>query len=204
MNDQNTNLLATALQDNKTIQTITLKGNDISFNGAKLLSTVLTANKTLTNLDLFDNRIGNYGLKYLGECLLTNSSLQNLDIGSNDITDEYLEEFFENLLQNNTLKVLGLSRKFISIYNLDNFITKSKYISSYFERSGHLQSLDLKSNRMIESELYSLINSLEKNTNLTFLDISDNRADQPSSKKKLQFNAANLPSSVRKRRIIVD
>lgn len=77
--------LVSALETNKTLITLNLRGNDIRDEGALALSSALRINKTLTTLGLRYTNIEDNGALALASVLEINKTLTTLDLSDNDI-----------------------------------------------------------------------------------------------------------------------
>ncbi|CAF2058580.1 unnamed protein product [Rotaria magnacalcarata] len=115
-------ILAGALTDNDTLETLNLGNNYISDSGVYFLATILAVNNhTLKTLVLQKNRITDRGAKYLARMLETNQTLLWLYLGENEISDEgvrILTQTIEN--QNHTLELLVFSgNKLVSDLSVD-------------------------------------------------------------------------------------
>ena len=104
-------LLADALQDNTTLETLHLGSNCISDDGVHSLSRIMTnSNRTLQTLLLQDNQITDRGVKHLADMLQRNRTLLWLYLDSNDITDRGIRMLAESIGKyNSSLEMLVLS-----------------------------------------------------------------------------------------------
>ncbi|KAI8819547.1 uncharacterized protein EV422DRAFT_96496 [Fimicolochytrium jonesii] len=103
-------VLAAALVDNKTLQSLDLSHNIIGDTGAQALATVLVKPKCrLTRLSLCNNHIKNQGGAYLANALTRNSSLISLALRMNFFGDKGSAALFTALKDNKTLQHLDLS-----------------------------------------------------------------------------------------------
>jgi Ran GTPase-activating protein (RanGAP) involved in mRNA processing and transport len=104
-------ILAEALSNNNTLETLYLGNNYISDDGVYSLVNILsTHNNTLKTLVLQKNRITDKGVRYLARMLEVNQTLSWLYLGENEISDEgvrILSKAMES--QYNTLEMLVLS-----------------------------------------------------------------------------------------------
>lgn len=99
----------------KKCKELRLTSNQITFNGAWILVEALNNNKTLQDLSLWNNRISDDGAMCLAQVLSTNNNtLKILNLGKNGITDTGAEELAEMLRKNQTLTELYLGDNNIS------------------------------------------------------------------------------------------
>ena len=101
-------LLAQFLKDNKTITLLKLRGNNIDDKGAKALAKLLEHNNTLTSVDLLGNNIDDEGAKVLAELLKVNKNIISLSLRGNNLTDEGAKALGEAMKINKTLTSLDL------------------------------------------------------------------------------------------------
>ncbi|CAF3787935.1 unnamed protein product [Adineta steineri] len=120
-------ILANALNDNHTLETLKLGNNYISDNGVNSLVKILSIpnnNTALTTLVLRNNGITDQGAEYLVQLLKINHTLSWLYLEENQIRDDgvrILAKTLEN--QNNKLKMLVLSsNKLITDTSIDYLI----------------------------------------------------------------------------------
>ena len=104
-------ILADALNNNTTLETLYLDNNYISDHGVASLVNILSVhNNTLKILVLQQNRITDKGAKHLSELLKTNQTIIWLYLGENEITDEGIRLLTTAIeTQNKTLEMLVLS-----------------------------------------------------------------------------------------------
>ncbi|UJR07458.1 hypothetical protein I4U23_011747 [Adineta vaga] len=87
-----------------------LQNNKITAYGASIIAIALENNITLNTLSLNNNHVADMGAKCLSEKISSSHSiLQFLDLGSNDITDLGVKHVVEMLKRNQTLTFLSLS-----------------------------------------------------------------------------------------------
>ncbi|XP_067016471.1 NLR family CARD domain-containing protein 3-like, partial [Acropora muricata] len=119
-------ILAGALQTNRSLTHLNLRNNEISDTEAiQLAQTLLDKNSTLTCLDLSDNNIGaeeeasssiSCSVTALAEALQLNRTLTHLELSNNQISDTEAIQLAQTLLdKNNTLTYLDLSRNNIGV-----------------------------------------------------------------------------------------
>ncbi len=88
------NVLFGMIQKNRTITTLKLRGNGITFDSAPAISDVLLENTTLLDLDLSENNLWWCGISEITEALLKNSTLSVLRLDQNSTNDDDGEECF--------------------------------------------------------------------------------------------------------------
>ncbi|KAJ3054456.1 Leucine-rich repeat-containing protein 71 [Rhizophlyctis rosea] len=71
-----------------TLQSLSLRSNNLTDQAAKSLGQALKTNRVLTSLNLWNNRIGKEGAEALADALRTNGTLGSLNLGSNNVADE--------------------------------------------------------------------------------------------------------------------
>lgn len=105
LDDEGAHLLALALRDNTSLQSLVISHHQIGDRGAKHLAEALLVNKTLQSLDISNNLFTVKGAKRLAEALRVNETLKRLDVSHNLGVDVLLE----GLMGNNTLQSLRAS-----------------------------------------------------------------------------------------------
>ena len=104
-------ILAEALRENQSLETLYLNDNQICDDGIRCLAESLsTTNQTLKTLFLQNNRISNRGIRYVAEMLRSNTTLSWLYLADNHIDDEGVRILTDVLTNGNTtLEMLVLS-----------------------------------------------------------------------------------------------
>ncbi|CAF1114022.1 unnamed protein product [Rotaria sordida] len=126
-------ILADALNNNNTLETLYLGNNYISDDGIYFLANILSINNhTLKILVLQKNRITDRGVKYLAQMIKVNQTLIWLYLGQNEISDEgvrILTQTIQN--QNHTIEMLVLSgNKLLTDLSIDYLIQMIQYNQS--------------------------------------------------------------------------
>jgi hypothetical protein len=86
-------LLAVGIARNSSLQTLSLGGNRLGYEGAELIKLGLTSNGGLRKLVLPCCRLGNRGIASLSEALQRNRALHELIVPFNEIGDTGIEAF---------------------------------------------------------------------------------------------------------------
>lgn len=92
--------IARGLEQNTTVEDLSLQGSNIPYEGAIALAKMLQANKAMKFLDLSNNNIEDVGVFYLVSDLAGNKHLASLDISNVGMTDEGAEAVAEWLKDN--------------------------------------------------------------------------------------------------------
>jgi Ran GTPase-activating protein (RanGAP) involved in mRNA processing and transport len=104
------NGLSFLLQENETLQELTLSENMLGDDGVEILAQGLSRNRTLQLLDLRSNGIGKEGVKVFSQVIQKSVSLVNLSLAMNEIDDEGISILSESLTNTDTsLRELNLS-----------------------------------------------------------------------------------------------
>jgi hypothetical protein len=172
--------------------------NNIGLKGIKYIVEGIQSSKRLKCLSLKNTNIGNNGVKILAEGLRGNKSLEVLDLSSNSITYESFIEICEslntnliktfkaknNLLGDESMKYFSktiISPDSTSKLNYFDF-SSSKiydqgliYILSELAKNSKISKVKLRDNYFSHEIDYVVIDFVEKNTNLTLLDLNKNR-----------------------------
>jgi Ran GTPase-activating protein (RanGAP) involved in mRNA processing and transport len=160
--------LSNALKHNTTLTSLDLGNNLIGAAGAKDLSDVLKHNTTLLSLDLGDNQIGAAGAKDLSDALKHNTIITSLNLYSNQIGDVGAKDLSDALKYNTTLTSLYLGNNEIGAAG-------AKDLSNALNHNTTLTSLDLSYNQIGAAGAKDLSDALTHNTTLTSLNLIYNQ-----------------------------
>ncbi|CAG8472000.1 1016_t:CDS:2 [Scutellospora calospora] len=175
-------LIADILNSNKTLTSLNLRSNKIiasveslekgrtydrvvSSLSAKNLSNALRANKTLKKLDMSSNYISLEAGKNLLRSLHCNKYITELNLGDNDIISELGDQILQIL--KNTITSINLKSTKINSETVTciAYLLKANKIK--------LRTLNLSHNDINNSAVVALIESLEENTHLEELNLSN-------------------------------
>ena len=106
--DNNAELLAGALTQNKSLKIVNLSRNNIGQEGAKNIAEALKYNASITTLELDRNPIGDDGITKLAESLWINKKLRKLNVVSCQIGDIGAKAIAEAFTENKTLRHLEI------------------------------------------------------------------------------------------------
>ncbi|OQR89362.1 hypothetical protein THRCLA_09775 [Thraustotheca clavata] len=98
--------IAKMLQNNKSLQHISLCKHNMTDVGAQVLAERLLENRTLTSLHLRANKIGGFGSEAIAALLLSGSNIIELDLSANRMCNEGAEAFETVLSTSDRLKTL--------------------------------------------------------------------------------------------------
>jgi hypothetical protein len=160
-------LIASALETNSTLTSLSLSGNSISQEGAEALSQVLSKNTTLETLNLAGNNLGVEGARLLSSSLLVSTSLTSLNLSRNQLYNKGTRFLSDALHSNKTVKHLYLENNRIGDDGAEG-------LAEALQKNSNLKTLDLGNNTIAKVGVRSLITALEANTTLTVLKLQDN------------------------------
>ncbi|CAF4933773.1 unnamed protein product, partial [Rotaria sp. Silwood1] len=123
-------IIASALKNFTSLETLNLCNNTISDSGVNSLSEKLSSNNSILKvLILAANRITDTGAQYLAQILQTNRTLVCLGLSFNEIGDQGVQSLSQALTQyNTTLQELYLNgNKLIGDSSVDSIISMLKY-----------------------------------------------------------------------------
>ncbi|KAH3759925.1 NOD3 protein [Pelomyxa schiedti] len=172
--------IATALESNKSLMSLSLQGvyiydpdKKIGNEGATLIARALEANKYLVYLEITENKIGDEGAASIASALESNKSLVSLNLGDNRIGDKGATSIARALESNKSLVSLNLRRNKIGNEG-------AKSIARALESNKSLVSLDLsrlarKGNKIGPEGATSMARSLESNNSLVSLNLGGNK-----------------------------
>lgn len=209
-------ILSESLKKNTTLKHLEICAWKINKKGGKFIAKSLIENNTLTHLNFGDNNMGFHGSLSVLNSLKNNQSLQYLNLYKNNIDITKINKFyyFEALEYNNSLRELCLSYNSIgnqgakclfkglqhntSIEKLDLTAIKIDHTVIEESLSNLLKNnklsfrvLILKRNNIGNEGIKSLSNSLENNTTLLHLDLSENGINEAFTYFNcLQFNTS--------------
>lgn len=175
-------LLTAGLDNNKTVQCLDLRSNEITGAGMEHFGEMMFKNKSLRRLDLSHNhfgspgiwhlgdkitsnvtlqiltlidcRLGDEGAKAIGNLLRFNTGLSHLDIQENNISDRGVDEICRGLGKNRALHFLGMQYNDISNAGAMSFGKSLKGNSA-------LKTLYLYGNRVTEKGLGDAVAAMQ-------------------------------------------
>ncbi|KAI9365955.1 hypothetical protein DFJ73DRAFT_152358 [Zopfochytrium polystomum] len=195
--------LAQALQKNKTLTELQLRGIRISNQSAEALAAALSEHPSLKVLDLSDNRIGSDGSRAISQALSKNkSNISSLNLSGNAIGNTGAEDLAEMLTKCETLEELHLSLNMISdigasaigkalpksslkrLVLSENHIgdAGAKEVARGLEIGSRLTSLDLSANWIGTVGAASIAKSLNENSRLQNLELGRNKLGDAGAK----------------------
>jgi Ran GTPase-activating protein (RanGAP) involved in mRNA processing and transport len=141
-------IIASVLDNNKTLGVLWLPNNHVSDKGVYSLTRILSLDTSIIrSLSLANNGITNEGAQYIAEILKKNTSLTLLRLDNNDIGDKGMEALSNTLAQdNNILQELSISNnKLISDSSVDSLV-------HLLENNGSLRNLEMTGSSISETE----------------------------------------------------
>ena len=154
------------LEENKTLQTLNLSGNNLNPKMMKELSEGLKKDKGLENLFLNECKLNDNTLSPLFKTLSRNNLLKELHLNKNLIEENGLKELSDNLIYNHSLTHLNLNGCGINDIG-------AKIIAKMLHSNQSLKILQLNVNEIREG-LEDLAFSLKDNNSLTTLNLNNN------------------------------
>ncbi|KAG7396113.1 T-complex-associated testis-expressed protein 1 [Phytophthora boehmeriae] len=168
LDDDLLRMLMTGLVKNTTITSLDLSHNKLTNHGARLLAKLLGPESVITTLKLCDNQIHAEGGRYLSRGLKYNTSLVELDLRLNRLTDDGGRMLLEGLVEHTSLTNLNLSSNMLG---KDSAEALAEILS---DTVTPLQSIDLSSNSLSESDGDMLLQGLQQNSAVIALDLRQN------------------------------
>jgi hypothetical protein len=169
---QDVGMIATALESNKTLQGLALKGWAISNESSmKKLAEALTKNLTLLTLDLSHSDFGPNSLQYIADIISRNKTLTKLNLRRNLSVNWPL--VIDALINNQTLTSVDLSQSVEVRTSRKLYIENITIplIKKLIENNTTLRELAFQRTTLTEPDLADLLRSLKHNTSLTTVDI---------------------------------
>ncbi len=174
--DSGVSILFDALKSNESLKHLYLSANGITPVGLQhMLDYFKTVQKSkLETLFLGCNRIGNTGSKLISECLEYAPNLERLNLASSRIGSQGMKYLCDGF-KKSSIKVLdlGYMRSSMDLGELNNFIEDEGciYLSDLFKNDSiDLISLNITHNHISRIGFEILVDSIEKNKKLSFLD----------------------------------
>ena len=187
-NDQNAireRILERLRENDATLTTLNLSGNNIDHAGAKDLAEAIKNNTALTTLNLSGNNIDHAGAKELAEVLKTNTTaLTNLNLTGNTIKHGGATELAVALKINRVLTTLNLSGN-----NIDQ--AGAKELAEALKTNKALTNLNLRGNNINDWVVPTLAQALKTNKALTNLNLSGNNIKNAGAKELAQALKTN-------------
>ncbi|CAF3946606.1 unnamed protein product [Rotaria sordida] len=164
------NDLETIVQEviiNKQCRVLSLRGREITSQGAIIIGKSLENNHTLEELYLNGIQIGNIGAEILAKYLSneTNSYLKRLCLNDNGITDDSVKHLAIMLKRNKSLTHLWLTNNYINDRGIE-------CLARELINNNVLEVLSLEWNKFASEKVDILIEMIEKNQTLRQVDIN--------------------------------
>ncbi|WP_372364657.1 ribonuclease inhibitor [Candidatus Uabimicrobium sp. HlEnr_7] len=219
--------LTELIEKNHKIKVAYLGCNGISEKGIKNLCEVLEKTDHLEALWLKRNPIGYKGAEYLTQMLKTNTSLRVLDVENTQLGEEGLMRIIKSLINDNrTLerlhiggnnasakiaKLLGIllreNPKIKALYSNVNFFHNEgfTYILQGLNKNATLEELSVASNNIRSSSTNLMVDILQKNSSLRWLDLGYSPSTKILSGKANKIGdigAKNIASILRKNKAL--
>ena len=198
ISDQDTQLLASALECNDTLTHLSVAANSIGADGAAHLAKAVARNQgALTLLNLSGNKIGNDGATALAAAMQRSSSLAKLQLANCEIGDEGASMLAEALLRNPRLVQLDMRYNRIGSKGASN-------LAAVLAADKSLTMLGLYSNRIGNEGVTMIAHALKKNTRLIATCLGENGIGDEGAQKvaeALSSNAALTAIDLRMNRI---
>lgn len=166
--DKGAEHLANVLKTNTSLTSLYLGNNNIGEIGLGYLASALKINTSLNSLDIWDNKIGNKGAEYLATVLKINTSLTSLTLYNNEINEKGAEYLTDALKTNSSLTFLNLESNKIGEKG-------AEYLATMLKTNIYLTSLNITNNKIGEKGVEYLANALKQNNSLTSLNLWNNK-----------------------------
>ena len=157
-------LVISGLQDNTSLEVLSMNGSHFSLENSIALASVLRTNHSLVCLYLVESNIDSDGVYHLANALRTNSTLQTLYLGSNRTGAEDANELAIALRSNRTLLELNLDNC--------NIHTNGAYsLATALHKNHTLKTLHLGCNPIKSEGAAAFASALRRNHALVHLDL---------------------------------
>ena len=160
--------LARALEKNQGLQTLVLSCNQVGDEGAGALARMLEKKQNLQSLYLNLNEIGDRGAQALASGLEKNRGLQTLELDSNQVGDSGAHALALASIKSPTLQTLSLGYNKVGIKG-------TQALAFLVAKTQSLQSLNLRNNEAYDLGAQALARALETNQSLRYLNLINSR-----------------------------
>jgi len=171
--------LMQGLKNNKTLQLLDLRDNDIGVDGASYIADALQSGPKLKQLMLSNCNLESAGSISICQSLMTNISLEILNIGDNNIGDSAAPQIALLLESNKVLKYLCIPENAFTDYGM-------AYISKSLMKNKNLAFLGIQWNFLTNDAAELLGNCLMQNNSLKAVHILGNAIDRIGIKSILE------------------
>ncbi|KAL5104839.1 Leucine-rich repeat-containing protein 34 [Taenia crassiceps] len=163
--------LANYLKNDRCLKELNLTGNDIMERGAREIGQSLKINHTLERLKLTGNPIGREGGIALAQGLQLNAAITQLDVGECDLEISSAIAFATVLRTNKTIDYFSMDRLILFTRQEEQTI----HICEMLRMNTNLKELHLSRCDMRDYGAERVVEALEENKTLQVLDLSSNR-----------------------------
>ena len=190
--EQAAEYLADVVENNRSIKTLRLGGNNLQ-RATNIILQTLKRISTLRILDLDNNNITGRGAEDIANVIRNNTFLEELGLGSNDLKSSAIV-ILQALRKTKTLKILNLENNKMTsevtkvlaeiirnnsdlewLYLSNNdFKSYADEVLQALKENSKLKALDLDSNNMTETTAESIADVIKKNPSLEQLCLADN------------------------------
>ena len=168
---QDGNSIANIIKENKYLELIDLKNNNLQDTGLATIcmslserSDINSTKSGLKSLSIANNSITTLGCTYLCKALIHNCTLTNLNISNNSLTNESIFELKEALIVNKKIECLILTK----VRMTDEGVIA---LAEYLAETRVLKRLDLRENDIRLGGLMALASSIKFNRTLDRIDL---------------------------------
>jgi Ran GTPase-activating protein (RanGAP) involved in mRNA processing and transport len=184
LNDGHIKVLVEGIKENQTVNTLMLRKNNITSQGAIYISEYINNNKNIKHLYLGNNKINGNGLKEMLKIMTTNNrNITSIDLSNNDFNINDFNALIDYFKTNPILNLLDISgnridlqsavklgsilntMKNIKCINMSNMGINSDSTPILF-KSAFSNEIILDDNNIEDIGLIMLIKALENNKNL--------------------------------------
>lgn len=187
------NSLCESLNKNSTLTKLHLRHNAVDSESIPSVADLLKINTTITELNLANNFIDELDFRTLSESLKMNSTLKILDISDNLMNPSSFSLFGDSLKSNTALTKLNCS----GIFNYGSlvFTPEVNSFSKLMDSTPFLTILNLGDNKIDDSQISDLANSLKMNSSLTNIYLKRNKITDLGS--SILFSALTVNTTLK-------
>ena len=197
--NRNVSLIVDRVKEDNTTPSIRIELNSVA---ARSLAKSMWINTTITHLNLSSNQLNDHCGKYLARILNRNNVLNSLELDGNNFGPMTCKAFGESLKLNESLKYLSLDSNPLMTPRADP--TEFKEFCSALAVNKNLTSINLFRCGITAEAGKSLVNALEQNPDILFLDIGHNSItmfDQKRFSNAMDSNLKNYEMKMRQKEI---
>lgn len=163
-----TKRMAMAIQENKTLESLTMQSNKMADYGSFTIMEAVKENTTLKSLSIVDNQLGEKSSKACAAMLQENKTLTSLNLDGGKMGDDACTVISNALEVNTLISYLNLRANSITIEG-------SHALGKAIEATNSIIELNLRRNTLMDEGCIVVAQAIAKNRSIRILHLSSNR-----------------------------